>query len=442
MPRVHLPDGRVVNFPDGMSEADISKAMAEIADPQSAQPSAPEGKSLAGFGSNVLSSGKRFLSDMVTGLPQLVKIAGKGAVLMANPGAHGPELAQLGGAIPRIAGAAKDAAVQRYGSPSAIGETLYNDPVGALADVSTLAGGVGLAGKLARAPRIARIASTVSEATNPLRAITAPVNALAHEAGNIAVRGTLRAPKAVREDFGGGRAVADAVLKERTFSAANAGKKLDKSVARADRMLADAQAAGVPGVPRVAVARSVLGEPAETAKLRTRLGVPDATPELTETAKGIFRNNQSQIPLTDAQAMKREAQTLAYEAGAENQTVKKAAEIAKAKALRAGIEHRVPEVGPVNEQSSRLLGAQRAFAEAEDRPRNLTNFLSVLGAGGIGASTGDPMSALLMAALIKGMDSPRAGAMAGIGVNSIGQGLNAAGLRKAALLARLTETSE
>lgn len=30
MPRVHLPDGRVVNFPDGMPEADIAKALDEI----------------------------------------------------------------------------------------------------------------------------------------------------------------------------------------------------------------------------------------------------------------------------------------------------------------------------------------------------------------------------------------------------------------------------
>ena len=38
MPRVHLPDGRIVNFPDGMSEQDITAAMQEIAKPAEAKP--------------------------------------------------------------------------------------------------------------------------------------------------------------------------------------------------------------------------------------------------------------------------------------------------------------------------------------------------------------------------------------------------------------------
>jgi hypothetical protein len=237
-------------------------------------------------------------------------------------------------------------------------------------------------------------------------------------------------------DFGGSKAVADAVLKDRVYSEASAGRKLDRSVAQADQMLADAQAAGTSGVPRRAVADAVMGAPQDTAKLRTRLGVPDQTGDLLDTAKGILRNNPSEIPLTDAQSMKREAQALAYEAGTDNQTVKKAAEIAKAKALRSGIEDRVPEVGPVNDTSQRLLGSKLAFGAAEDRPRALTNFLSVLGGAGGFAGAG-PAGAAAVPLLMKAMDSPRAGAMAGISVDAIGRALSAPPTMQSALLARL-----
>ena len=38
---------------------------------------------------------------------------------------------------------------------------------------------------------------------------------------------------------------------------------------------------------------------------------------------------------------------------------------------------------------------------------------------------------------MKAADSPRMGAMAGIGINEFGRGMNAASLRKAALIARM-----
>jgi len=156
---------------------------------------------------------------------------------------------------------------------------------------------------------------------------------------------------------------------------------------------------------------------------------------LDDTAKAIFRENPSDIALTDAQNMKRRAQTLAFEAGADNNSIKKAAEKAKAQALRAGIETRVPQVKPVNERSQELLGAQKAFSAAEDRPRALTNFLSILG-GGAGFAGGGPAGAALVPLLMKAADSPRAGALAGIGINELGRGANSAAFRKA-LLARL-----
>lgn len=393
-------------------------------------------KSIGGFLSNIASSGGRFLKDTVEGIPAAAGMVGKAAMMLANPAGNAQAFQAIGESAPRIASVAGQGLKNRYGGLEQIKDTLYNDPVGVAADLSTLAGGVGLAAKAGGAGKLARIANVASEATNPMRAITAPAAKLAHEAGVTAIRGTLRPQAALRADFGGSRGIAEGVLKDRVFSEASAGRKLERSVAQADKMLADAQATGTPGVSRVKVARAVVGEPRDTAKLRTRLGVPDETPALTETAKGIFRNNPSDIPLTDAQAMKREAQKLAYEAGADNLTVKKAAETAKAKALRAGIEERVPEVGPVNARSQRLVGAKQAFQQAEDRPRALTAQMGILGGVG-GFTAGGPIGAIAIPALMKlATDSPRVGALAGIATDTVGRAVNSAEALRAALIAR------
>jgi hypothetical protein len=439
MPRVHMPDGKIVNFPDGMSEQDMSKAMDEIHGP-SQQSAAPEEKSVGGFIGNVVSSGGKFLSDMASGVGSLAKTVYDGdKLLLTNPRealSRAAGVTKLPEVAPRIISAAGQAVKNRYGGVEQIKNTLYNDPVGVLGDVATAADGVGLLSKASGASKLARIAEGVSEATNPMRAITAPVAKLSHEAGVATVRGTLRPPASVRDDFGGSRGIAEGVLKDRVYSEASAARKLNQSVSKADQMIADAQANLAPGVDTQKVAAAVMGQPQATAKLRARLGVPDASPELQATADGILKHNGVEIPLTDAQTMKREAQALAFEAGADNQSVKKAAEIAKAKALREGIEASVPGVKDVNEQSQRLLGSKLAFATAEDRPRALTGMMSILGGLG-GFTAGGPVGAAVVPALMQLRDSPRAGAMMGIAADSFGRGMNAQSLRKAALVARL-----
>lgn len=71
MPRVHLPDGRIVNFPDGMSAADISKAMDEIAAPKAAAPEPAQQGDLGRFagyktiGDTVLRLGKSALQHPI-----------------------------------------------------------------------------------------------------------------------------------------------------------------------------------------------------------------------------------------------------------------------------------------------------------------------------------------------------------------------------------------
>lgn len=522
MPRVHLPDGRIVNFPDGMSAQDITAEVEKLTEPPK------EERSLSGFLGNVANSGGRFLRDTATGLWDTAKFAAD-----VMPGAPvGRQMARAGQlrtaltSAPQIASAAGSALKNRYGGVEQIKNTLYTDPVGVMADVSTVLQPAAWAAKAGGLAKTAAGLSKAANVTNPMTAIGGATQAATWPVARAVVRGTLRAPAAVRDDFGGGRGVADAVLKDRVYSEASAERKLQQSYRQADQMLADAEATGTPGVSANVMADALSGKPTQTANARVELGLDPGsavtdrrarilaqhtTPERPGTGPTVTRTEaapdsvdaavratnelgserarmiptsvlggdnpaavraaqqlgpqanlvprrllgESQfparettiggtagtpaqvrdIPLTRAQTLKREAQGLAFEAKKNNQSLEQQINNTIARSLREGIEARAPAVGPVNERSQRLLGSKLAFQAAEDRPRALTNFLSILG-GGAGFAGGGPVGALALPALMKAADSPRLGAMAGIGINEFGRGMNAKTLR-AAVLARL-----
>jgi hypothetical protein len=400
-------------------------------------------KSVSGFLDNLATSGGKFVGDTIQGIGALGKAAYHGARLV-NPATSVQAFREMAGTAkslaqnaPRIVGAVGNAVKDRYGSLDAIGNTLYTDPVGALGDVSTLTG-VGAMAAGSRAPKIASVLSKVEAATNPIALAGKPIAKAADYASDKVIGATVRPPAAVRADFGGTKGVAQAIKKNRVASEAGAQKKLTESYKSADALLAEREAMGVPGVKTQDVASAVIGKPATKAFDRASLGEADQSGALLDRAVEIQNRNPAEIPLTRAQTLKREAQELAYEAGADNQSIKKSAEQAIARSLREGIEQQVPEVGPINQASQELLGAQKAFQAAEDRPRALTNSLSLLGGGGVGAASGDPIMGLLAALMTKGLDSPRLGAMTGIGINELGQGLVNPELVRAALLARLS----
>jgi hypothetical protein len=424
---------------DGVDDATLEKAVLakypqyqSLVKPQEQAEAKPEGKSISGFLSNALTSTGRLLKDTATGAVDLAKFAATEGGL-AGKDAQTLQRVRTGEAVgnaPQIAKAVGGSLKGRY--IDNLGDTLYTDPAGVAADVSTLLG-------IGGAPRLAG-------RLNPLRAAAAPVGGTLKGAANLTVRGTLRPSKAIREDFGGSKGVADAVLKERVFSEGSAQKKLSASVKEADDLLAAKEAAGVRGVPAKNVADSLTGSPSEAAGRRQKLGKLDAPKAITDRRQAILDANAipgqpnatRHIPLTEAQALKREAQDMAYEARRGNLSMDAQADSAVARALKEGIEQRVPEVGPINERSQRLIGAQRAFEDAADRPRALTNYLAILG-GATGFAGGGTPGGVLGSALVKAIDSPRLGALTGIAMNEAGDVITHPGLLQAALLARLAQ---
>lgn len=143
----------------------------QIRKSQSTGPAIDSEKSIGGFLGNVVKSG----ADLVTGtadalihLPRTLETLGKtglGVIQKAIPGEQEDE---------KYANALGQFYKERYGGLSNIGNTLYNDPVGAALDVATFAsGGAGAVGKLGTTSKLgkaARIVEDVSRAVDPLNA--------------------------------------------------------------------------------------------------------------------------------------------------------------------------------------------------------------------------------------------------------------------------------
>lgn len=168
--------GKVYIFPDDATQAEVQQFLASKGPPQPA--SAP--KSVGEFAGNVLTSGGKFLGGMwdavtnprrtVEGLTDVLA----GGVELMIPGQQKHEAA---------AQAVIDLYKNRYGSVDKALETAYNDPVGALSDLSMLAGGAGaiakgagLGARAANLSRTATVANQVGRALQTAGAVTDPIN--------------------------------------------------------------------------------------------------------------------------------------------------------------------------------------------------------------------------------------------------------------------------
>lgn len=167
----------------GYSQAQVDSYLSSKGISAEPLPAPAEQKSLGGFLGNIVGSAGNLIGG----------IAGAVAHPIQTVGALGSIAA--GGVEKLVPGTQKHEASfdalasffkQRYGSLPALGETLYKDPVGVLADISTVAGGAGLAargvataaktakagGVVTQATKAAQAFKTASDITNPLSAVT------------------------------------------------------------------------------------------------------------------------------------------------------------------------------------------------------------------------------------------------------------------------------
>ena len=354
MPKVHLPDGRVVNFPYEMTPQQIEAEVTKLVG--SAPTSAPQ------------APGRTWTDTAVEALPMA------GGALGGVLGAAGGPLGAMGGAA--MGGGGGEAFKQ-----------LINRARGADAPGSPMeaAKNIGISGAVQGA----------------IEGVTGLGGRLLTRGASRLYRSALKPSVAIRQEFPN---IVQTGLREgvpvSAKGTAKAGRLLTTSAKQADDVIR--QAAGGPPVSTRTVVKAL--RPArDVAQQRAALGLADDTPEIASRARALARQHPGGIPVERAQTLKKTAQDLAdtafrtQERGGTVRTVEPQLNQAVARGLKTGIEERVPAVGAINKRTQDLMGLTKALEAAEGRVGNTLpqavgarGALSALAGGGTYAATGDP----------------------------------------------------
>ena len=391
----------------------------------------PEKKSVGGFVENIGSSGGRFLGDIVGAVAHPIetgKAAGKlvgGAAQMAIPGEQGLE---------PNARALVDLYKQRYGGWENLAKTLYEDPVGVLADLSTLATGggaalkgLGMAGKAAKVGRAAelattagKVASTVGEVTDPLRGLIQGAKGLTNTTAEGLYQSAVK-PSLSAKNIPGIPGKMETGLAEAIPVSESGAKKIASLIDDLDAQVKGKAATGAAQGKTVNPELVARRADATSAKFSQQV-TPQADLASIAGAKGEFLDKYAirdaqgnvigykQIPLDVAQAEKTGTYTQLRKKYGELGSARIEAEKALARGLKEEIENAIPEVKGLNARESKLLALEPAIIKAVARSGNWEKFAPGIygGLGGIGAgmATSSPEVGVAAAALLTILRDP------------------------------------
>jgi hypothetical protein len=405
MPRVHLPDGRIVNFPDGMPEQEIAAAVQSLS-----QAEPPQGD-LGRFG------GYKRIGDAVKGAAK-------------HPIETG---ALIGGAVaaPLTGGASLLPAMAAAGLGGAGGAGLgmiYNALFGEQ-DSPTTAPGVikRMGGEGVAQAGVQGGGQLVSKA---LKAI-----------GTQAYRGALRPSAAIRAKTPNvvEQGIEDGLMVGPRSSAVKAKGLMMQSKSNADQLRATAQAAGAGPVPRAELRKPLMEMARESQNASRLTGIGDDSAAIVERARKL----KPSYGLDEAHEAGRilntraDAAFKAEQRGGVPRGVEANVDQALARAFSGGVKDRVPGMAEANQLTSNRFGLSKALNAAAERPSVLGNIMA--GSTGVGtfAQTRDLDSSIGSALAVKGLFSPRSLSAAGIGLDRASAVPFAQAIR-AALIAKLS----
>jgi hypothetical protein len=215
----------------------------------------------------------------------------------------------------------------------------------------------------------------------------------------------------------------------------------------ADAMIAKAEQAGAAPIRTgEVVTGGGFANVAQGARTRAQAGMADETGAVADRARQLHLRNRSGVPLTQAQAMKREAQEKAdsvyraAERGGAPPTINADLDAATARGFRQAIERSVPGVADVNARTRSLVGLTRALEDAGDRNHVLSGLLFPAASGVTsGMTTGDVGTGLTTAAGTAALTSPGTLSRLAIGMDRTGRGGIPANVIRAALLALMND---
>jgi hypothetical protein len=373
------------------------------------QASAPAERSAGGFLSNVASSAGKLVTDTASAIAHPVDTAmgiGKLAVGLA-PGAAAIQSMIPGEQPPEQAvNALTDFVKQRYGGIEEFKKTAYEDPVGMLADISTLLSGSGavlkgasVGGKVAQA---GKVAATVGDAINPIRAAAAPVKAVA--------RGAVKAAGSVTG--------IDSLAPERLYQSALK-PRLGMGPEKVREVVQTGLREGIPvskeGLAQVQdlmdginqeiagkiTAKAAAGAKVSSADVATKLDDVRAFFKDTVAPQGMLKEidalqkqfqaaHGKTIPVDKAQKLKQNTYVLLKRAYGEMKSAQVEGQKALARGLKDEIVKIVPEVADLNARESKLIGLESALERYVAREGNhqLTGIGTPIAAGGVKAVTG------------------------------------------------------
>lgn len=420
MPRVHLPDGRIVNFPDGMSEQDISKAIGEIDATVTQKPSTPQQTQ------NPYTFAARKIMGVVKDHPiaSLSALGGAAGVAATAPVSIPAMIAAsaLGGAGGAGIGMMRGAA---YGSKE-----------------QTPATARGVVGEMGKQGAIQGVAEGIGSG------VIAPV---ASRMARVLMDNAVRPTETLLREFPN---VIETLIKERIPVGRIFGKTgsqqakgaLRESAATTRGLLGEADAAGATVAPQQMMSEL----PALRAEAQKSAGLPGGgAGKLPDMEAEFAATHSASIPASEAKDLKRSAQALAkpvYKAqrmghvvGPE-QSQGAAFNEAVARGTKQGIED-IPEFGPriaaSEKRTQDLIGATQAVRKAEARRLPLWAELASTGAGtAAGAVTGDYKTGLGTGLALRAITSPRSLSRGALALDSLGP-MSPQMLRMSALIAAL-----
>jgi len=421
MPKVHLPDGRIVNFPDGMSEQDITKAVDDLSSHggQAAQPAEKPPADLGRYG------GYKMIGDAVIGA---AKSAWKHPIETGALIGGAAAVPLTGGlsALPAIAAAG-------LGGAGGAGLGMIANAVGGQEASPTTAGGV--------VKRMGTEGATQAASELGGRAIQGALKGVATQM----YRGALRPPARLAGKYPNvvQQGIDDALIVGPTSSVGQAKGLMKESRAAADTLRSSAQSAGAGAVPRAEL-RKPLMQMARDAQEATRLtGVADDAPAIVDRARRL----QPSYPLDEAHEAGRilndraDAAFRMEQRGGTPRGVEANVDQALARAFSGAVKDRVPGMAAQNALTSSRFGLSKALEAAANRPHVLGNLMA--GTAGVGTyfGTGDKEQALMASLAMKGLSSPRALSTGAIGLSRMAKA-PVANLFRTALLASLGQQDE
>jgi len=383
----------------------------------------PEKKSFGGFVGNIAKSGLNFVKDIGSAVihpVDTVKSIGKVALGTAEklvPGRQGAE---------DQADAVGKFFVDRYGSWDKVKETAYNDPIGFLADASTVldlgGGALKTVGTISKADKLAEAGKVIGETSKFVEPM---------QAGSKASQYLL-----------GRTGMAESVAKKLYESALKPSTKLSET--EKTKILLTGLKEGIPvtegglkmtqntidaingGISQMIKDAAEQGKEVSTASIRNKLDEvydvvsktvnPDSHIEdLAKVERDFISNYGESIPIDTAQEIKQNTYKILRKAYGEMKSTTVEGQKALARGIKEEIVKQYPEIGNLNTREGALLDFEDELQKAVNRINNHNLVgLGAIGAGGIGAIAGGAGGGILIGATKAVLDNPAVKSKLGI----------------------------